>query len=179
MVEFLLMNDDDNLYVAVRLPYGISPPLGELLVLEVLALEAGLDSCAATNVFDYHALASSNNAQNYSDMFEPRFAGCDSGSPLPDESAGGSTNGWGMWGAGAGTTFFEVSNPLDTTDDAHDLNTAVTHRLFVQPMAAGCDTVDCGTPATIVRRIYLEPSNHVFLGDFESGSITEWSSAVP
>ena len=97
-----------------------------------------------------------------------------------DNQNGGTTDGWGVWGAGGGSTFFEIGHPLDSDDDLHDLSAALGERIVVHLLGIGCDaTSSCATPAELERRVFLESESFVFLGDFESGDLAGWSAGVP
>ena len=173
-VTFYLMNDDTNLYLGAEVPYPVSPPAPSGLAAATQAWLAGSDPCSATTVVDTHETDSQDATLLYYDGF---IATCSQYSE--DTSAGGTTDGQGSWGTTGGTTFFEMSQPLDDADDAYDLSVALSDRLQVIAFGAGCDGSGCGSAASLQSVVYLEPANYVFLGDFESGDTAGWSEVVP
>ncbi|KAB2958313.1 MAG: hypothetical protein F9K18_12300 [Thermoanaerobaculia bacterium] len=179
-VTLFYMNDDANLYVAARLEYDQPVWNPDFLVLLNLAWPAELDFCDAATVIDEHDLFSQDGNPFHFDMFAEHLTGCDVQLQTPDESAGGTSEGSGMWASGGGATFFEIAQPLDTADDAHDLSVAVGDRIRTKATVAGCDgTGDCGTPAELDLRIFLGDAGIFFFSDFETGDTSEWSVAVP
>jgi hypothetical protein len=178
-VTFLFMNDENNLYFAVRLPWGVSPLNGELLGLDGVVWRNELDYCEPATVVDEWLLVSQNEDQLYYDMFREYLSGCDRQPQTPDDSAGGTTEGNGQWGDDGLTTFFEIAHPLDTADDLHDLSAVPGDRVQVAALAAGCDSVDCGVPAELQRRVFLASPGLFFLGDQEAGDTSDWTSSTP
>ena len=51
-VTLLFMNDENNFYLAVRLPWGVSPLNGEFLALDGVVWRNELDDCEAATVVD-------------------------------------------------------------------------------------------------------------------------------
>lgn len=178
-VTFLVMNDDENLFVAVRLPYGSSPPSPAALWLGEQVFRDGGRLCDPLTLIDAHQVESQDGGSTYWDLFEVQTPECWRTIGV-DEGDGGTTDGWGVWGAGGGTTFFEIGHPLDSADDPHDLSAALGERIVVHLLGIGCDaTTFCATPAELARRLFLEPDGFLFLGDFESGDLSGWSSSQP
>ena len=178
-VTFLLMNDDDSLFVAVRLPYGSSPPFPAVLWLGEQVFRDGGRLCDPLTLIDAHQVESQDGGSIYWDLFEVQTPECWR-TIGADNQNGGTTDGWGVWGAGGGSTFFEIGHPLDSADDLHDLSAALGERIVVHLLGIGCDaTSSCATPAELERRVFLESESFVFLGDFESGDLAGWSAGVP
>jgi len=178
-VTLLFMNDENNLYLAVRLPWGVSPLNGEFLALDGFVWRNELDYCEPDTVVDEWLLVSQNEDQLYFDMFREYLTACDRQQQTSDDSSGGTTEGSGQWGDDGVTTFFEIVHPLDTAGDPHDLSAAPGDRVQLVALAAGCDAVDCGVPAQLQRRVFLAAPGLFFLGDQEAGDTSDWTSSAP
>lgn len=178
-VTFLLMNDDDNLYLALRFPYGSSPPSPAVVYLTELAWRDGLDRCDPATLLDLHQSESQDGVATYWDLFEHATPECWRTIGADDQD-GGTTDGSGAWVADGSTTFFEIGHPLDSGDSLHDLSATLGERIQLDLVALGCDATSfCAFPAELEPRIFLEPEGFVFLGDFESGDTAGWSAAQP
>jgi hypothetical protein len=179
-IDFLLMSDDANVYLAARIPYGFSPTGGELLALVGFGWGATLDRCVPATVVDEWDLFSANDDAIYQDSFAVHLDGCAFQLNTPDVSDGGTAEGTGALVVTGGVdTFFEIAHPFETADDAHDVSAALGDRIAMQLGALGCDAVDCGVPGVLDTRLFLAPAGTVFLGDFEIGDTSDWSTATP
>lgn len=174
LVTFYVMNDDVNLYVAMRFPYALAPASPQYLVMLAQVWNDGLSLCAPTTVQEVFDLQAQNGGATYSDEFDVACAG-----GLPDVSDGGTSDGAAAMVDEGATLYFETSHPLDTADDSHDMSTAPARWIRMAVNSAGCGASDCGSPAHLIRRVFLVPGNLVFVGDFEVGDTSEWSSAIP
>ena len=180
-VTLLLMNDDQNLYAAAReMPYSAG--------INVLNVEswsgASADPCFEQNVVDTASLTWELvdfgvkvlfEEVLYFDLFGSFFCAGRDG----DVDDGGVSNGAGTAGHPAFEDgFMEVSHPLDTTDDAHDLSAAPGEIIHVILQTARCIGEACGV-GNVQRRVFLEPAGLVFYSDFEVGDKSEWSFFTP
>lgn len=175
-VSFLIMSDDENLYAAIRFPYDDSPTSPGFATLAIFAWPSGVDICAPPTAPDQFQILSQDGGASYVDAFASSFC---AGDGLPDIEDGGSSEGSGTFTDEGPTLFFEISHPLDTTDDLHDLNASVADTISIVAITAGCAASGCGSAAAIFRRVHLEASNEIFYADFEFGDSSEWSSITP
>ncbi len=175
LVTFLVMNDDVNLYAAVQFPYPSSPASPAFLDFAVQFWADSETACTPTTLIDVVQLISQNG---FADFRDERWPECTT--VVSDVSAGGSTDGIGIWGDEGTTLFFELSHPLDSSDDLNDVSGVSPGFLGMYLFTYGCDAAaNCGQVAGLARRVFLVPSNLVFFSDFEGGDPSEWSSVVP
>lgn len=173
-VTFNIMNDDANLYVSMRFPYSASPPSPSYLVMLVQSWEDGTVICGPSTFDDDFWLFAENGGASFSDRFNPECTG-----DAPDDSDGGTSDGAAAMSDEGATLYFEISHPLDTADNLHDRSSAVSRWLLMAVNSTGCDASECGSAAHLIRRVYLEPANYVFVGDFETQDTSEWSAVAP
>lgn len=172
-VTLLLMNDDNNLYAAVR---GM-PDVEETDAINFLSVSSW--SSDSTNRCLPGTLV--NEAQVTSEwidgtFFFDMFGSNDCGTRAFDLDDGGATNGDGE--AGDVPAFMEISHPLDSTDDAHDLSAALGDAIQVELLAGRCVDAACGF-GKVQRRVFLAPSGLIFYSDFEVGDPSEWDFTTP
>ena len=117
--ELLVMNDDANLYVAVRVARSVVDP-GNSLGLEF----DSDDDCARANGDDVVVM---NPAVGLIDDFRTGAPPCPPGSAtaacgLRDVDAGGRNDGRGAFSHTGGFTVYEISHPLHSGDSGHDID---------------------------------------------------------
>ena len=174
-VTFLVMSDDNYLYAALRFPYASSPSAPAFLDFAVQFWADGATACNATTPLDVVQLISWSNSAEFRDEHWPLCT-----TVISDTSAGGSSDGTGSWEDEGATLFFELSHPLDSSDDPHDVSAVSPGFVQLMPFAYGCDAAaNCGQLASLTKRVFLVPENFLFFSDFEGGDLLEWNLAVP
>ncbi|HSS01262.1 MAG TPA: hypothetical protein VLM79_29590 [Kofleriaceae bacterium] len=117
--ELFVMNDDANLYVAVRFARPVVDP-GNSLGLEL----DNDDDCARANGDDAVVM---NPAVGLFDDFRTNAPPCPPGSATAacaprDDDAGGKNDGKGAFVHDGGFTVYELSHPLHSGDTGHDID---------------------------------------------------------
>lgn len=174
-VTLLVMNDDDSLYAALQFPYPSSPAAPAFLDFGVQFWPDGAAPCNPTTPLDVVQLVSQSDVVDFRDEHWPQCT-----IVVSDTLAGGSIDGTGVWGDEGSTLFFELSHPLDSSDNLHDVSAVLGDFLQLKPFTYGCDAAAvCGPVASLTKRVFLVPDNLIFFGDLEGGDLLEWSLNVP
>lgn len=172
-IPFYVMNDDDRLYVAARIAYDESPDYPYFLYFEVGAWQGEL-SCAGFDIPDQFVLFSVDNVVTVRDE---HLLICED-AYWDVWTATGTLDSEGSWSIADGSTFFEMSQPLDSADDLHDLNATAPGIVSLSLVAGGGNDTnfDFGVASAVVD-VFLMTADTLLYADFEGGDLGEWTSA--
>jgi hypothetical protein len=157
--ELFVMNDDTNLYVAVRFARAVVDP-GNSLGLEL----DNDDDCARANGDDAVVM---NPAIGLVDDFRSNAPPCPPGSPAAacgprDFDAGGRNDGKGAFAHDGGFTVYEISHPLHSGDAGHDIDIhagdSVGMYLFLRMIGSGGNLGDTTFPDDGFLEIKTRPA---------------------
>jgi hypothetical protein len=174
-VDVYFMNDETKAYAAFRLGMDSIPPGDEIIL--ILGLIPFGTTCPGGGLRDWMGADATSSVSAYIDAFDDTNASC---LFSLDVESGGTEDG-AVSGTDEGSTFFfELEHPLDSSDNAHDINAALLERFSHGSLAVRCDTNgDCPQLASLARQIRLVSSTYLFFGDFEFNDTGDWSLTQP
>lgn len=167
-VDFFFMNDGTRFYEAMRIGLADLPVDPNRLILWSYNWPAELGFCDPAILTDIPSLTAwqfPGTTLLVEDIHQCDFN--------LDTDFGGTSDTIGAWSDEGATLFFELSQPLDSSDDLHDLSIAIPALMgvsFEARLLISSDVYSGTLPATV----RLVDSSFVFFDDFELGNASRW-----